>query len=121
MSKRILVIDDARVMERLVAGILNHQGYETQTAASVGAALELLAAQPFDLITCDLMLPDVSGLDLLAMMQNGKIQPYVPMMLITGLAQSECLDEAKTMGVLDILTKPFSPQQLMDAVGEILK
>lgn len=67
------------------------------------------------------MLPGISGLDFLAMMQNGKIQPYVPMMLITGLAQSECLEQAKALGVLDILTKPFSPQQLIDAVGEILK
>lgn len=120
MSKRILVVDDERVMARLVAGILARQGYETQTASSVDEALKLLATLPFDLITCDLMLPDISGLEFLTMMQNGKVQPYVPMMLITGLARQESLDEARALGAVNVLTKPFSPQQFIDAVAEIL-
>ncbi len=120
MLKRILVVDDERVMARLVAAILTRQGYETHTAASVDEALKLFATLPFDLITCDLMLPDISGLEFLAMMQNGKVQPHVPMIFITGLALQESLDEARAQGAVNILTKPFSPQQLIDAVAEIL-
>jgi CheY-like chemotaxis protein len=119
MAKRILVIDDERVISRLAAGILTRQGYEAQTVASVGGALELLSTHPFDLITCDLMFPEISGLDFLAMMQNGKVKPDVPVMLITGLAQSESLDCAKPQGAVAVLTKPFTPQQLIDAVAMI--
>lgn len=119
--KRVLVIDDERMTARLVSGILTRQGYETQIAASVSEALDLLGKQSFQLITCDLMLPEISGLDFLKMMKNGMVQPKVPMMLITGLVNADSLAEARKLGVVNVLNKPFTPQQLIDAAATVLK
>lgn len=120
MGKRILVIDDEKMMLKLASAILARAGYQVQTAPSIREALDLLAAAPVDLITCDLMLPDVSGLDFLKMMRDGVVKPVVPVIVITAAGFQTELEMAKNLGAACVLNKPFTSQQLSEVVGSIL-
>lgn len=121
MAKRILVIDDEKMMLRLVQSILSRAGYEVFTAETVDQALTCLEAQPFDLITCDLMLPGTSGLDFLEMMKTGEIQPARPVIVVTAAGFQAELDEARRSGAAEILIKPFTSTQLVELVSRVLK
>ena len=117
MSKKILVIDDERVMARMITGILNRNGYEAQTVASVYDALTNFPDLPFDLVTCDMLLPDISGLDFLELMYTRKGCPQRPVLLVTAMSQADLLDKATKLGAIGILQKPFTVSQLLDEIS----
>lgn len=116
MGKRILVIDDEKVMLRLVKAILSRAGYEVVTSESIELALDILRDQSFDLITCDLMLPGISGLDFLKMMQSGAVQPRLPVVVVTAAGYQAELEQARAMGAAYVLNKPFTSQQLVSVI-----
>ena len=120
MGKRVLVIDDEKVMLKLVKAILTRAGYEVATTESIEEALELLRGQNFDLITCDLMLPGISGLDFLQMMQTGAVQPRVPVVVVTAAGYQTELEQARSLGAVHVLNKPFTSQQLVSVVETAL-
>ncbi len=116
MGKKILVIDDEKVMLRLVNAILSRAGYEVATTESIEGALEIMQAQTFDLITCDLMLPGISGLEFLEMMADGKIQPRLPVIVVTAAGYQAELEQARASGAAQVLNKPFTSQELVSIV-----
>jgi len=120
MGKRILVIDDEKMMLRLVSAILTRAGYQVQTALAISEALDLLALAPVDLITCDLMLPDISGLDFLKMMQDGTVKPAIPVVVVTAAGFQAELEKAWNLGAAYVLNKPFTAQQLSEVVAGVL-
>lgn len=120
MGKKILVIDDEKMMLRLVSAILSRAGYSVKTAGAISEALEQLALEPVDLITCDLMLPDISGLDFLQMMRDGQVTPAVPVVVVTAAGFQSELESARALGAAYVLNKPFTAQQLSEVVGTIL-
>ena len=63
---RILVIDDERSLREFLTILLEQEGYEVSTAESVATGIELLHDHTFDLVMCDLKLPDGTGLEVLA-------------------------------------------------------
>ncbi len=120
MGNKILVIDDEKMMLRLVSAILSRAGYVVNTAGSIPDALAVLAVDTVDLITCDLMLPEVSGLDFLKMMQDGQVTPAVPVVVVTAAGFQSELENARALGAAFVLNKPFTAQQLTDVVESIL-
>ncbi len=120
MGKRILAIDDEKVMLRLVQAILSRAGHEVVTAVTIEEALAAMQNQHFDLITCDLMLPGISGLEFLEMMRSGSIQPRLPVIVITAAGFQEELEKARHLGAASILNKPFTSQQLVQVVNLII-
>jgi CheY-like chemotaxis protein len=116
MGKKILVIDDDRMMLRLVTAILARAGYEVTNAATVSEALVSLKNNPVDLVTCDLMMPDISGLDFLKMMKDGAICT-VPVVVLTAAGHQAELEKASALGAAFVLSKPFTSQQLLEVVG----
>ena len=118
MGKRILAIDDEKVMLRLVQAILSRAGHEVVTVSTIDEALAAMQNQHFDLITCDLMLPGISGLEFLEMMRAGSIQPPLPVIVITAAGFQAELEQALQLGAASILNKPFTAQQLVDAINK---
>jgi CheY-like chemotaxis protein len=116
MGKRVLAIDDEKVMLRLVKAILSRAGYDVVTNESIEEALVTLQGQSFDLITCDLMLPGISGLDFLRMLKDGEVQPRLPVIVVTAAGFQSELEQARAMGAADVLNKPFTSQQLIAVV-----
>jgi two-component system phosphate regulon response regulator PhoB len=120
-SHRILVVDDEPDITALVAYHLARAGYRVSTAANGAEALRLARTERPDLVILDLMLPGVSGYDVLAELRRLDDTRDVGVILLT--ARREEVDRIRglTLGADDYLTKPFSPAELSLRVKALLR
>ncbi len=116
----ILFIDDEDSVRRLFQVALEGAGYRVLIAESGKHGLRLLEHQEVDLILVDIFMPDMDGLQLIPILR--KTRPASKIMAITGRpGRRNYLDMAKHLGAHDTLMKPFSLQELLDAVSSQLK
>lgn len=118
---RILVVEDERDISALVAYHLAREGYRVRTAEGGPEAIEAMASERPDLIVLDLMLPGLSGYEVLSEMRRKPELADVPVILLT--ARRDEADRVKgfELGADDYLTKPFSPRELVLRVGAVLR
>ncbi|MCK0131292.1 response regulator [Flavobacteriaceae bacterium F08102] len=110
MKKRILIIEDNPMVVKSLAFKLIRDGYEVVTAADGRDAMERLKTERFSLILTDLMLPFISGSQLIEYIK--KNIPGVPIIVLSTSNQDDIITDAFNMGVDDFITKPFSPNEL---------
>jgi CheY-like chemotaxis protein len=120
MSPVVLVVDDEDYIRRLVRFVLEDAGYEVLVAGSTEEALRLLREVNPDIVTVDLMMPGRSGLDLLAEKQSDPAIRDVPSLVVTAVGIRADLEQADELGATATLTKPFSHNQLVDAIRSVL-
>lgn len=106
----VLVIDDEERVREGCRKVLVRDGYEVTIAESGGVGLDLIERQHYDLILLDLMMPSLSGFDVLAHVK--KLHPDTVIIVISGYATVENSIEAMKQGAFDFIPKPFSPEQL---------
>jgi len=116
---RILVIDDEAGICSLIRIMLEAEGYHISTANGGGEALALLNKHPFDLVISDLVMPDVTGLDVLAYVK--KLSPETEFILITGYGTVESAVEALRHGAHDYITKPIIRDELKHSIKRALE
>jgi two-component system, NtrC family, response regulator HydG len=116
---RILLVDDDMEVLYSTKKILELAEYEVAEAMDGQAALDLMRAQPFDLVITDVRMPKLSGLDFLK--AHMAIFPGVPVVLMTAFGTVEDAVWAMKFGAVDFLTKPFKRQTLLHAVEMALK
>ncbi len=116
---RILVIDDEDVVRRLMAEILRSSGHEVECAETAERALALLETDDFDLAVSDVVMPGLSGLELVEAARARRAS--LPILLVTGAGTYDTLSEALTRGASGLVTKPFSHAQLNTAVNHALE
>ena len=118
-SARVLVVDDEPNITDLVALALRYEGFDVQKAATGRAALSAVAQFKPDLVILDVMLPDVSGLDVLRKMAaEGR---KVPVIFLTARDATEDKIHGLTIGGDDYVTKPFSVEELIARVRVVLR
>jgi two-component system nitrogen regulation response regulator GlnG len=117
--RKLLVVDDAGAVIVLCVNVLQSIGYSVRGASSGEAALELIRAEPFDLVLVDYRMPGMSGFDLFREAQV--IRPEMRFMLVTGHGTQEVVRQATQMGFRSILLKPFTPAELRQAVEHALE
>jgi two-component system phosphate regulon response regulator PhoB len=117
----ILVVDDEPDITALVAYHLARAGYRVTTAASGAEALKAAKEHRPDLIILDLMLPGVSGYDVLAEFRNRDETRDVGVILLTARREEADRIRGLSLGADDYLTKPFSPQELILRVSAVLR
>lgn len=110
MKNRILVIEDNPMVIKSLEFKLNKEGYNVAVASDGRKALEILAANGFDLIITDLMLPFITGSQIIEHVK--KVMPQVPVIVLSTATQEDIIMDAFKMGVEDFVTKPFSPNEL---------
>ena len=117
----VLVVDDEKFFQDLMAGILMSEGYEVRIAGSGEEALKAVRKEKFNLIILDLMLPGVQGMELCSMLRSSEETSSIPVIMLT--AKSEELDKVLglEMGADDYVTKPFSPRELIARIRVILR
>ncbi len=115
---RILVIDDEDVIRMLVVEILESAGHVVVAAESAERAFELLDESEFDLVVSDVIMPGLSGLELLDAVRGRRAS--LPVVLITGAGTYETLSQALTHGAAGLVTKPFAHADLQAAVSDAL-
>jgi putative two-component system response regulator len=114
----VLVIDDEAVIRMLVVEILEAAGHEVVAAEHAERALELLDQDAFDLVVSDVVMPGLSGLELLDIVRQRRAS--LPIILVTGAGTYDTLSQALTHGAAGLVTKPFAHVDLQNAVAEAL-
>jgi DNA-binding NtrC family response regulator len=114
----VLVVDDEEVVRNGVARILEAAGWRVSAADSAGTALAHPRLEHCRLVLCDLMLPDRPGTSVLAAMRERGLT--TPVVVITGYATSDSIDEALAAGAASVLAKPFDEEELLAAVARAL-
>lgn len=113
---RILVVDDQAANLRVVTALLSRQGYEVVAASTGDEALELYAQSPPDLILLDVMMPGMDGFEVMAALRADS-PLRVPVVFVTAAHDRDLLLRAFDAGVVDYVTKPFLPEELLARVN----
>lgn len=117
---RILLVDDDDLSRSTIHQMLERAGHQVTSTDRGSEALTLFAANPPDLVVTDLIMPDTDGLELIQALR--KLAPQVKILAISGggrVNANEYLNVARKFGALGVLAKPFSNQELRDAIGAI--
>ena len=119
-DKTILVVEDSQTSRKVITMLLERKGYTIQEAKNGSEALVKLAEQAPDLVLLDLMLPDMSGYEVLAKIRQGGKTADIPVIMLTG--KSNPADRMKGLhhGSNEYLTKPFDPAKLLAVLEKYL-
>ena len=121
MSHRILVVDDEPDITALVAYHLAKAGYRVSTAANGPDALKAAREERPDIVILDVMLPGISGYDVLDELRRREETKEVGVILLTARREEPDRIRGLTLGADDYLTKPFSPHELALRVSALLR
>ena len=119
MRGRILIVDDEPDMVESTARLLTLAGHRCATTTAAQEALTLLESERPDVLLTDLKMPDIDGLELLR--RAHRVDPDLPVIVITAFASIESAGGAVKEGAFDYLPKPFSAEQLRVAVDRALR
>jgi len=121
MTPRLLLVDDDSRLASMVGDYLGRAGFEVETAGSLASGRDLLAANNYDALVLDLMLPDGDGLDLCREVRSASKTRQLPLLMLT--ARGEPMDRivGLELGADDYLPKPFEPRELLARVKALLR
>jgi CRP/FNR family cyclic AMP-dependent transcriptional regulator len=117
---RVLVIDDEDVIGAVLRYALLEQGHETLTADGGRTGIEAARRQHPDAIVLDLMMPEVNGHDVLEALREDDDTEDVPILVLTAVTQSRERDRCLAEGADRVMTKPFDPRDVANAVDGML-
>ena len=119
-QRHVLVADDEPHIGRIIKMKLEQGPFRVSLAHDGREALELLErAGDVDLVLLDLMMPNVSGLDVLARLRADERYRDLPCIILTAAGQEQQYRAAMALGATDFMTKPFSPKKLYARTAEL--
>ena len=122
MSRTILVVDDSSTTRSLIASHLSECGdYDVMEAATGFEALKMLPARKVDLIITDINMPDINGLELISFVRDNPIYHDIPTIIISTEDSEEDRRRGMQLGAEAYIVKPFTIEELRDAVERILE
>jgi len=116
--KKILVIDDDHDLLQLLKKFLEKNKYDVVVASSGGDGIRKLD-KTFDLVICDVRLPDIGGLEIITKVKLK--HPHIFIIMITGYADVRTAVEALRIGASDYITKPLHPDELINQIDELME
>ncbi len=119
MSKTVLVVDDAAFMRMMIRDILAKEGYVIHEAVNGRDAVEKYAEIHPDLVTMDITMPEMSGLDALREIRG--TDPTARVLIVSAMGQQRMIVEALESGAMDFLVKPFQPTKVLETVKKCLQ
>jgi len=119
MPKRILVVDDEKLIRTSLCDRLGKEGYTCLCAANGAQAMQEVKNQPIDLALLDLRLPDTDGIELLERIRS--TAPGLPVIIITAYSNVDTAVKAMKLGASDYVAKPFDIKDVVNAVRNALE
>lgn len=119
MSKTILVVDDAAFMRMMIRDILVGEGYVIHEAVNGRDAVEKYTELHPDLVTMDITMPEVDGIEALRSIRQA--DPSAKILMVSAMGQQKMIVEALDAGALDFLVKPFQPTKVLETVRKCLQ
>lgn len=114
----ILVVDDEPSIRFTLKRLLERVGYRVETAENANQAQHHLEGNPFDIVLSDIVMPGLSGIELLKMIR--KMAPQVQVIIMTGEPTAETAAEARQAGASDYLLKPVSMEMILQALEKAM-
>ena len=111
----VLVVDDDEMIRRLVRAVLEADEFEVAEARDGQAALELASETHPAVVVLDVMMPGLDGVEVCR-----RLDPQVKVVILTARDDPKLETEARAAGADAFMTKPFSPMELLDLVGELM-
>lgn len=119
MSKTILVVDDAAFMRMMIRDILAREGYVIHEAVNGRDAVEKYGEVQPDIVTMDITMPEMSGLEALRLIREQ--DPAARVLMVSAMGQQKMIVEALEYGAMDFLVKPFQPTKVLETVKKCLQ
>ncbi len=118
-QKRILIVDDATFMRSLLKDILSKTAYEVAGEATNGQeAVKLYSELQPDLVTMDITMPEMNGID--ALKKIKELNPQAKVIMCSAMGQQAMVLEAIKSGARDFVVKPFQPDRVLEAVDKAI-
>jgi two-component system chemotaxis response regulator CheY len=119
VSRTVLICDDAIFMRTMVGDILTQAGFEIVGEAETGVqAVEKYKLLRPDLVTMDIVMPDMGGID--AVKEITTWDPNAKVVMCSAMGQQALVNEALQAGASDFVVKPFQPNRVIEAVQRVL-
>jgi len=124
MAYDILIVDDSRIMRKILKKSFTLSGFEVGSCLEAGnglEALDILNSCMVDLILADLNMPVMNGMDMIKALRKDEKRREIPVVLVTTQGSQPYLDEAYALGVKAYIQKPFSPELLRDTCSRVVE
>lgn len=120
MAKRILIVDDDEMVLVALGELLQPEGYEVKTVPGAREALEALEQDGFDLLILDIIMPEMSGIELCKRIRATEGYGDTPIVFLTAKSSDEDRVQSLAAGADHFLSKPIAPDQLVRMVAKII-
>jgi len=120
-NPNILIVDDSSTNNLLLESALSDKGLNIITAVDGKKALDIFNKKRIDLVLLDIMMPGLSGYDVLELMLKETKLASIPVIMVTARSQVEDMEKAKKMGAVDYFEKPLNLDKLISRVKELVK
>ena len=120
MQASVLVVDDDAINRSILARGLELDGHRVSVAENGRQALDLLHAQPFDVVLLDVLMPELDGYDTLARIVDDEKLRHIPVIMVSAVEEVESVARCLEMGAQDYLSKPFNPVLLRARINGCL-
>jgi two-component system, cell cycle response regulator len=120
MSKKVLSIDDSRMVHMVVTRALKPAGIEVITAVNGQEGYEKALAEKPDLILMDATMPVLSGIEALEKLKADPATKDIPVMMLSADAGKDNIDRAIQLGAIKFITKPFTSESLIENIGSYI-
>jgi DNA-binding response OmpR family regulator len=118
-SKKILLAEDNSILSLLLKFRLEKEGFQLLIALDGREAVELIEQHEPELILTDVMMPFISGLEVISHVRN-KLIKQTPIIVFSSAGQEEMVLNAFNLGATDFMSKPFSPNELVIRIKRLL-
>ena len=116
----VLVVDDTENVRELIRVNLALEGFDVRVACDGQEALDLVAELGPDLITMDVVMPNLDGLAAVTRLKMDPVTSGIPIVMVTARAQTADRDKGRRAGADAYITKPFEPRELVETVRRLL-
>jgi len=123
MGKNVLLIDDSSTMRKIIGRSLRQAGIEFDNIFEAGdgvEALALLENEKVDIILSDINMPNMDGISFLREKANRPAIKNIPVLMISTETGDDIIGEAKSLGALGSIKKPFTPDKVNEVLGPLL-
>jgi CheY-like chemotaxis protein len=117
MGSRVLFIDDDPLVGKLVRDLLEQEGYQVTVATSGKEGLNVARTQPPDVFLLDIMMPGMDGFQVCEAIRRDDALRTIPVVMLTAMESQKLNERAFAAGAEVCMTKPFSPDRLLNTVN----
>lgn len=120
MAKKIMVVDDEPYIARVIKFKLEQEGYNVISANDGQTGLQRIREEKPDLVLLDVMMPGLSGYDVCQQLKQDPALAGIPVVILTAKGQERDREQGLNLGASDYITKPFSPNRLLELVKNMI-